>query len=148
MWQTSVDSRTILWNALKERPLERSRGVFSGWGIYTSPQKLIPSPIDSARRVTSIPWVSHQQRFVFNHIYFDKTNSRFFPIFPDFSRFSPIFSDFSRFLNFRFHSKRQPSVAIKEIARTTIIPYAQNQTSRLRRTVEEDSTMYSKKREP
>ena len=39
----------------KERPVER---LVSGWSIYSSPQTLIPSPIDSARRVTSIPRVS------------------------------------------------------------------------------------------
>ena len=47
---TEDRSRNALWNA----PMR----VFSGWSICASPQTLIPSPIDSARRVTSIPRVS------------------------------------------------------------------------------------------
>ena len=51
----------------RERPVERSRkrsversgeDVVFGWSMRRSPQSPIPSPIDSARRVTSIPGVS------------------------------------------------------------------------------------------
>ena len=36
--------------------------MFSGWAVYAPPRTPIPSPIDSAHRVTSIPVVSaHQQ---------------------------------------------------------------------------------------
>ena len=45
-----------------ERDMERdsvTEGMISGWNIQWPPQGLGPSPIDSARRVTSIPIVSH-----------------------------------------------------------------------------------------
>ena len=56
--QPKVVSGIGLWNAPGNALWNAPGRVFSGWSIYTSPQKLIPSPIDSARRVTSIPRVS------------------------------------------------------------------------------------------
>ena len=56
--QPKVVSGIGLWNAPGNALWNAPVRVFSGWSIYTSPQTLIPSPIDSARRVTSIPRVS------------------------------------------------------------------------------------------
>ena len=56
--QPKVVSGIGLWNAPGNALWNAPVRVVSGWSIYTSPQTLIPSPIDSARRVTSIPRVS------------------------------------------------------------------------------------------
>ena len=53
--QPKVVSGIGLWNAPGKALWNAPGRVSSGWSICTSPQKLIPSPIDSARRVTSIP---------------------------------------------------------------------------------------------
>ena len=98
--QPKVVSGIGLWNAPGNAPVR----VFSGWSIYTSPQTLISSPSDSARRVTSIPRVpdsnSHPTPTILR---------AFQGAFPGaFGRAGPA----GRTHISRIHSNGQPSVAI------------------------------------
>ena len=89
-----------LWNAPGNALWNAPGRVFSGWSIYTSPQKLIPSPIDSARRVKSIPHVSTPTMQGPLVIQYPKSEipffSRFFPFFSCFFPFFLVFFPFSK----------------------------------------------------
>ena len=103
--QPKVVSGIGLWNAPGNALWNAPVRVFSGWSIYTSPQTLIPSPIDSARRVTSIPRVSDSNSHPTPTIL-----TAFQGAFPRaFGRAGPAAG---RTHISRIHSNGQPSVAI------------------------------------